>query len=57
VDDGGDLQMVMHEDPAGLSSHGVHRVVPASSRDLHFDRPQAVIDAILEVVAAARDKR
>lgn len=56
-DEGGDLAMELHDDLAGLSTRGVHRVVPSSSHDIHFDQPQAVIDAILEVVAAARQAR
>ena len=55
VDEQGLLVYFLHEDLAGLSRRGVHRLVPESSHDIHFDQPQAGIDAILEVVAAARN--
>jgi pimeloyl-ACP methyl ester carboxylesterase len=50
----GDLAVALHEDLAGLSTRGVHRIVPDSSHDIHLDQPQAVIDAILDVLAQAR---
>jgi hypothetical protein len=55
--EGGDLAMELHDDLAGLSTRGVHRVVPHSSHDIHFDQPQAVIDAIVEVVRGARQAK
>jgi pimeloyl-ACP methyl ester carboxylesterase len=53
----GDLAVALHEDLAGLSTRGVHRVVPDSSHDIHLDQPQAVIDAILDVLAQVRGAR
>jgi len=50
----GDLTVALHEDLAGLSTRGIHRIVPDSSHDIHLDQPQAVIDAILDVLAQAR---
>lgn len=41
-----------HKTLAALSSRGVQRVVPDSSHDIFFDQPQAVIDAIEEVLDA-----
>lgn len=43
-----------HERLAALSSRGVRRIVPASKHAIQWDRPQAVIDAVLEVVAEVR---
>ena len=43
-----------HEQLAALSSRGVRRVVPDSKHAIQWDRPQAVIDAVLEVIATAR---
>lgn len=43
-----------HEQLAALSSRGVRRVVPDSKHAIQWDRPQAVIDAVLEVIVTAR---
>lgn len=43
-----------HERLAALPSRGVRRIVPDSKHAIHWDRPQAVIDAVLEVVAEVR---
>jgi pimeloyl-ACP methyl ester carboxylesterase len=56
-DEGGDLAVELHRELAAPSTRGVQRVVPHSSHDIHFDQPQAVIDAILEVVSAARQAK
>ncbi len=50
----GDLVMALHDDLAGLSTRGVHRVVADSTHDIHLDQPQAVIDAVLDVLAQSR---
>jgi len=42
------------EQLAALSSRGVRRTVPDSKHAIQWDRPQAVIDAVLEVVSEAR---
>jgi pimeloyl-ACP methyl ester carboxylesterase len=39
---------------ARLSSNGRHEVVTNSGHEMHYDDPQAIADAILEVVRAAR---
>ena len=54
IDGAGWLHLGMHEDLASLSTRGVQRTIPHSSHDIHMDQPQAVIDAILEVLAATR---
>ncbi|WP_340647634.1 alpha/beta hydrolase [Phenylobacterium sp.] len=41
-----------HEQLAALSSRGARRVVPNSKHAIQWDRPQAVIDAVREVIAA-----
>jgi pimeloyl-ACP methyl ester carboxylesterase len=43
-----------HEELAALSSRGVDRLVPGSTHDIAHVKPQVVIDAIDEVVDAAR---
>jgi pimeloyl-ACP methyl ester carboxylesterase len=40
----------MHEALARLSSRGVHRLVKESSHEIQLDQPQAVIDAVEEVL-------
>jgi len=41
-------------DLAAMSSNGQQRIVAGAGHDIQLDRPQAVIDAIREVLAAAR---
>lgn len=43
-----------HEQLAALSTRGVRRTVPDSRHAIQWDRPQAVIDAVLEVIAETR---
>ena len=43
-----------HDEIAQLSTRGVHYMVPGAGRDIQFDKPQAVIDAVLALVAAQR---
>ena len=40
----------MHQDLARLSSRGVHRVIKGSGHEIQIDKPQAVIDAVDEVL-------
>jgi pimeloyl-ACP methyl ester carboxylesterase len=51
-----ELWLNLNKDIASLSSHGVDRVVPGAGHAIQFDQPQAVIDAVLEVLAAARKR-
>jgi hypothetical protein len=44
----------MHDDLAKLSSAGSNRVVKGANHYIQVDKPDAVIDAVGEVVAAAR---
>jgi pimeloyl-ACP methyl ester carboxylesterase len=46
----------MHAEMAALSSKGEHRFVPGAGHYIQRDQPQAVIDAVTEVVAAARNQ-
>jgi len=46
----------MQNEIASLSTHARHRMVPGSSHYIQYDRPQAVIDAVAEVVADARSR-
>ena len=43
-----------HEEMATLSSRGVRRVVPESKHAIQWDRPQAVIEAVLDVIGMVR---
>jgi pimeloyl-ACP methyl ester carboxylesterase len=43
----------LHEQTAALSTHGVHRVVPETNHNIEVDQPQAIIDAIEDVLHAA----
>ncbi len=40
----------MHDALAHLSSRGVHRVIKGSGHEIQLERPQAVIDAVAEVL-------
>ena len=44
----------LHGDLARLSTIGVNRVVPGANHYIQLDQPQAVVDAVAEVVTAAR---
>jgi len=48
------LWLSLNQDIATLSTRGVDRVVAGAGHAIQFDQPQAVVDAILEVLAAAR---
>ncbi|MBO9661509.1 alpha/beta hydrolase [Dokdonella sp.] len=54
-DEDGRRTLEQQRNVAGLSTRGVQRIVPNASHDIHFDQPQAVVAAIEEVVAAARE--
>ena len=43
----------LHEQTAALSTHGVHRVVPETHHNIEVEQPQAIIDAIEDVLHAA----
>ena len=40
----------MHEDLARLSSHGVHRIIKGSGHEIQLDKPEAVVDAVDDVL-------
>jgi hypothetical protein len=40
----------LHQDLARLSSRGVHRIITDSGHQIELDQPQAVIDAVYEVL-------
>jgi pimeloyl-ACP methyl ester carboxylesterase len=46
----GKVWIAMHEALAHLSSRGVHRIIPGSGHHIQLDKPQAVIDAVDEVL-------
>jgi pimeloyl-ACP methyl ester carboxylesterase len=43
----------LHEQTAALSTHGVHRVVPETNHNIEVEKPEAIIDAIEDVLDAA----
>jgi len=46
-----------HDEIAALSTRGVNRTIAHSTHYIQYDQPQAVIDAIKEVVAAVRSPK
>jgi pimeloyl-ACP methyl ester carboxylesterase len=40
----------MHEALAHLSTRGIHRLIKGSGHEVQLDKPQAVIDAVDEVL-------
>jgi pimeloyl-ACP methyl ester carboxylesterase len=46
-----DEMLKSHDEIAALSSRGVNYVVPDAGHDIHLEKPRAVIDAVLAVVA------
>lgn len=46
----------MQKELAALSSNSKHVVASTSNHYIHYDEPQLVVDAILELVEAARSK-
>jgi pimeloyl-ACP methyl ester carboxylesterase len=48
------LWIAMHEALAHLSSRGVHRIIKGSGHHIQLDKPQAVIDAVDEVLRELR---
>ena len=57
-DDAADFFMwnVLHDQTATLSTRGVNRVVPGSHHNIEVDRPQAIVDAVNEVLRALAPK-
>jgi len=47
----------MQEELAHLSSNGSHIVVKGSSHDIQIDKPEAVVDAVRNVVGQAREAK
>ena len=45
-----------HDRLAALSTHGSNRVVPNSGHYIHYDQPQAVIDAVTRALAEIRGR-
>lgn len=49
--------VAMHDEMTALSSAGLHRIVEGAGHFIQRDKPQAVIDAVSDVVTAARAKQ
>jgi pimeloyl-ACP methyl ester carboxylesterase len=47
----------MHDEVARLSTIGSNRVVPGANHYIQLDQPDAVVEAVAEVAAAARRRR
>jgi pimeloyl-ACP methyl ester carboxylesterase len=47
----GKIWNALHADLARLSSRGVHRVIKGSGHEIQLDKPQAIIDAVNEVLS------
>jgi pimeloyl-ACP methyl ester carboxylesterase len=50
----GKVWNALHQDLAHLSSRGTHRIIKDSAHHIQLDQPQAVIDAVDEVVSQIR---
>jgi pimeloyl-ACP methyl ester carboxylesterase len=50
----GKIWNALHTDLAHLSTRGVHRVIKGSGHEIQLDKPQAVIDAVDEVLGQLR---
>jgi pimeloyl-ACP methyl ester carboxylesterase len=50
----GKIWNALHEDLAHLSSRGTHRIIKGSGHHIQLDQPQAVIDAVDEVLNQIR---
>jgi hypothetical protein len=50
------LWVDMHDEIAALSSRGENRVVDGAGHYIQIDRPQVVIDAVLEVLETVRSQ-
>ena len=50
----GKIWNAMHQDLARLSSRGVHRIIKGSGHEIQLDKPQAVVDAVDEVLRELR---
>lgn len=51
------MLLALHEQTTALSTRGIHRIVPDTHHNIEVDRPQAIVEAInevLNVLAAAR---
>ena len=46
--------IAMHESLAHLSSRGIHRFIKGSGHQIQLDKPQAVIDAVDDVLSQLR---
>jgi len=46
----GKIWNALHADLAHLSSRGVHRIIKGSGHEIQLDKPQAVIEAVDEVL-------
>ena len=53
----GKIVTVMHDEVARLSSRGINRSVPGASHRMMLSAPQAVIDAVNEVVTEIRQEQ
>jgi pimeloyl-ACP methyl ester carboxylesterase len=46
----------LHSQVAAMSSRGINAIVPNANHSIQFDRPQVVIDAVIQAVAISQEK-
>jgi len=46
----------LHDDLAKLSTRGINRAIAGANHYIQLDKPDAVVDAVREVLAAARQR-
>lgn len=50
------LLLQMHNELAGMSTHGVNEIVPRTGHLINYDRPDIVVDAIHQALAIAAEQ-
>jgi pimeloyl-ACP methyl ester carboxylesterase len=50
------LWMIMHDELAALSARGVNRLINGARHNIQSTKPDTVIEAVMQVVAAARER-
>jgi pimeloyl-ACP methyl ester carboxylesterase len=46
----------LHSQIAAMSTRGINIIVPNAGHYIQFDRPQIVIDAVIQAIAISREK-
>ena len=48
--------LTLHAELAGLSTNSVHRIVAGAGHYIHWDKPEAVVTAVRDVLWAVRNR-